>query len=145
MLLEQCRDAVVLSFVYAYAIDPYVVYALSCEGIFEEGLLKFWDHKSITIQTKTIRIDLINDLDFFKAITKAREFQSNGTERIVQNGAIIKEDFVYSISSTSIYNRTKIRLIKQAQMVLLYFKRCDWLVKIYNNIIICRKLFSNKI
>ena len=56
-------------------------------------------------------------LRLFKAITKTKEVQSNGTEKIAQNGTILKEDFVFSISSTSIYNRSQIRLVKQARIV----------------------------
>ena len=61
LLRKQYHDAIILNFIYTYAIDSYVIHTLSYEGIFEEGLLKFWDYKSSTIQTKAIRKDLIND------------------------------------------------------------------------------------
>ena len=65
LLLKQYQDAIILNFIYTYAIDPYVINTLTYEEIFEEGILKFWDYKSYTILTKVISRDLINDLNFF--------------------------------------------------------------------------------
>ena len=53
LLLKQYQDAIILNFIYTYAIDPYVINTLSYEEIFEEGILKFWDFKSSTILTKS--------------------------------------------------------------------------------------------
>ena len=71
------------------------------------------DYKSSTILTKVISRDLINNLNFFKAITKAKDIQSNDTERIAQDGAIIKGEFIFSISTTNIYNRFKRKFVNK--------------------------------
>ena len=50
----QFQDALVLNLMYSLAIDPYVLYTLTYEGINNDREIKYWDYKQKIFLLQTI-------------------------------------------------------------------------------------------
>ena len=106
-LLFQFQDAVIIHTMYALALDPYTICLLTFEGIINHNVIQYWDHKTSKLKSKSISIELLNDLNYFKSYSIKKEDQSNDTFRTAPDGEIVKGTFIFNISPTNIYSRFK--------------------------------------
>ena len=104
---RQIQDAVILHTMYSLAVDPYTIYLLTYEGIKENDIIEYWDHKSSCFQTETVTKILLNDINYFKNFSQMQHIQSTDTQRESQDGHIVEGTFIFSPKPTNIYNRFK--------------------------------------
>ena len=60
----QFQDALIINLMYSLAIDPYVLYTLTYEGINNDGEIKYWDYKQKTFVCKQLHKELRNDIQY---------------------------------------------------------------------------------
>ena len=101
------EDALILNFIYTYAINPYVVYTLAYEGIGDNGFITYWDFKLSSNVVKPLHKELLNDINLFKFYRKPNFLTQKENERESPNHTIIKGTFIFNVSPTNIFNRFK--------------------------------------
>ena len=84
------EDALILNFIYTYAINHYVIYTLTYEGIDESGLITYCDFKSSSNVIKPLHIELLNDIKMFKLLTSSEKKINVVNERTYSNYTVIK-------------------------------------------------------
>ena len=64
--LGQIQDAVILYTIYSLSINPYSIFLLTFEGIKDNLLIEYWNHKSGQMDTLNVSKELLNDLNYYK-------------------------------------------------------------------------------
>ena len=103
----QFQDALILNLMYSLAIDPYVLYTLTYEGINNDGEIKYWDYKQKTFVCKQLHKELRNDIVYFRLYPSCHKMNSNDSIRTSEDGENIEGTFIINISPTNMYNRLK--------------------------------------
>ena len=104
---KKIEDALILNFIYTYAINPYVIYTLTYEGIDENGFITYWDFKSSSNTVKPLHTELLNDIKLFKLLTSSTKKIDFVSERTSPNYTVIRGTFIFSVTPTNIFNRFK--------------------------------------
>ena len=103
----QFQDALILNIMYSLAIDPYILYMLTYEGINSDGEISYWDYKQKAFVTKKLHNELKSDINFFKAYSLSLKINSNDFIRTSEDEETIEGTFIFNISPTNMYNRFK--------------------------------------
>ena len=100
--LGQYEDAVIIHTMYILALDPYALYMLTYEGIINDKVWEYWDHKTGNFKCKVITKELINDFRYLKILLERPEVNSVNTIRTAYDGKLVSSTFIFRKSPTNI-------------------------------------------
>ena len=92
----------ILHTIYSLSINPYSIFLLTFEGIKDNLLIEYWNHKSGQMETLNVSKELLNDLNYYKIYSNAKGLASKDTQRQSPDGKTIFGTFIFSLSPTNI-------------------------------------------
>ena len=103
--LKKYEDALILNFIYSLGANPETIVLVTYDSMDEEGNLAYFDTlQSTFVQTKLSQ-NLIRDIMFFRDISSKKKKKCRVEYKSYKDKVVIMGDFVFSLSSTAIYNR----------------------------------------
>ena len=92
---------------YVFYLNYNSIYLLTFEGVKDNSLIKYWNHKSGKIKTIKISKEQLNNLNYYKIYSKAKDLISKNILWQSFGENFIEGAFILTLSSINIYNRFK--------------------------------------